>query len=107
MPSQVVDLLHDKTTLSTDVINHIVSLIEPAFFKFNTIYREQGDTVWMLKVIKRTRHYITLGALVNVNLPHRSEYKRKIKYDCWGNEYIELFSSKSLVYSFSNPSQTT
>ena len=102
MASQVVDLLRDKTALSGDVINLIVSRIEPDIFRFNTIYREEGGTVWMFKVIKRTRHYITLGALVNVNLPHRSEYKRKIRHDCWGNEYIELFSSKSRLYSFNH-----
>ena len=102
MASQVVDLLRDKTALHGDVINLIVSRIEPDIFRFNTIYRQERDTVWMFKVIKRTRHYVTLGALVNVNLPHRSEYKRKIRHDCWGNEYIDLFSSKYRIYSFNH-----
>ena len=96
MTSEVTDAFLKNTTLSIDVINMIVNRIKPSTFDFGKVYKERKDDVWKFKLLKRTQHYVTLGAYIDPNLPHRSEYKRMIKYDAFGSEYITLYAKARL-----------
>ena len=99
MTSEVADAFLKNTTLSLDVINMIMNRIEPSTFEFGKTYKHRKDDVWKFKVVKKTKCYVTLGQFINPNLPHRSEWKRKIKYDCCGTEYVELWSKKAKLYA--------
>jgi hypothetical protein len=99
MTFEVINVFLENTTFPLDIIKLIVSLIEPCTFDFDKVYKEREDHVWKFKVIKKTKCYVTLGQFINPNLPHRSELKRKIKYDPFGSEYVELWSKKAKLYA--------
>lgn len=99
MTATLVDFFLESTALPLDVIKLIVNRVEPSRFEFGKIYKQRKEDVWQFKLLKRTQHYVTLGAFVNPNIPHRSEYKRKIRYDCIGSEYITLHNTKAKLYA--------
>lgn len=99
MTSALINVFLENTALPLDVIKLIVNRVETSRFEFGKVYKERKEDVWKFKVIKKTQCYVTLGAFINPNLPHRSEYKRRIRYDCVGSEYITLHHKKSKLYA--------
>jgi hypothetical protein len=99
MTPKLINVFLENTSLPLDVIKLIVNRVETSRFEFGKIYKEREEDVWKFKVIKKTQHYVTLGQFINPNLPHRSEYKRKIRYDCLGSEYITLHHTNSKLYA--------
>ena len=99
MNPEIINVFLENTPLPLDIIKLILSLLEPSSFQFDKIYKYRQTDVWKFKLLKRTKRYVTIGHFINPNLPHRSECKRKIRYDCFGSEYIELWSKKRKCYA--------
>jgi len=86
--TEIIQILLDTTPLCLDVIGLIVEYITHKTFKVGGVYLmyiEELDMYFYHEVLYRTKCYITVDVF-------GMKYRKKIRYDDKGHEYIKLYT---------------
>ena len=90
---ELTNALLECTPLYTDILNIIIGYITYNKFKVNQIYHmniNEINQIFYHKVKYRTKCYIDVDIFGAI-------YRKKIRYDEYGNEYIILY--KRVLYA--------
>ena len=85
---EIIQALLDTTPLYLDVIGLIIEFITHKTFKVGGIYEmfiPELDTIFFHQVLNRTKCFVDIDVF-------NMKYKKKIRYDENGNEYIKLYT---------------
>ena len=85
---EIIDIFLKGTPLYNDVIGLIIEYITYNKFEVGGIYLmyiEELDTYFYHEVLNRTKCFVTVDVF-------NMKYKKKVRYDENGNEYIKLYT---------------
>jgi len=85
---EIIDIFLKGTPLYYDIMTIVIDYITHKTFKVEGIYEmfiPELDTIFFHQVLYRTKCYITVDVF-------GMKYRKKIRYDDKGHEYIKLYT---------------